>query len=155
MRKRLLVIASLVLAMATVTFAADDPFVGTWKLNVAKSKGFSGHAPKSDIGKIEAQDNGIKWTGDGVDAEGKAGHTEFSAKFDGKDYPATGFPNIGTISVRKIDSNTLVTLDKMAGKVVGSWRFTVSKDRKTLTCATKGKDAKGQDFNLTMVYDKQ
>ena len=72
MRTRLLVAAALVLGLATMAIAAD-PFVGTWKLNVAKSK-ITGQTPKSETLKIATQNNGFKWTFDTVDAEGKATH---------------------------------------------------------------------------------
>jgi len=79
----------LTLTLATIAMAAD-PFVGTWKLNVAKSK-FNppGSALKSDVVKIVAQDNGLKFTFNRMDAEGKAIHIESAPKFDGKDYPVT------------------------------------------------------------------
>jgi hypothetical protein len=144
----------LVLALASVAMAAD-PFVGTWKLNVEKSTFSPGPVPKSDILKIGAQDSALKLLGNGVDAEGKSGHYELSLIFDEKDYPSVGFPGVDTTSSKRINTNNIVTIDKRAGKEVGSWRFTASKDGKTLTCATKGKDAKGQNISLAMVYDKQ
>jgi hypothetical protein len=61
-----------VLALATAAMAAD-PFAGTWKLNVAKSK-FSSPAPKSEIITIVVRKNGSTWTFDTVDADGKSSH---------------------------------------------------------------------------------
>ena len=88
MRKHILVAmtAILVLALATVAMAAD-PHVGTWKLNVAKSKFNPGPPPKSDTITFTTQDNGIKLVEDIVEADGKAYHIGFAAKYDGKDYP--------------------------------------------------------------------
>jgi hypothetical protein len=88
MRKHVLVgmTAILVSAMATGALAADDPHIGTWKMNAAKSKSSS----TSDTVRFEPIDNGIKVVGDYVDAEGKIYHEEMTAKYDGKDYPYHG-----------------------------------------------------------------
>ena len=107
MRKGMLLLA--VFGMVGLLWAAD-PFVGTWKLNVAKSK-FDppSSALKSDLVKIAAQVNGLKYTFDRVDLEGKAIHIEYAAKFDGKDYPVTitGDKSVSTTSLRRIDANTI------------------------------------------------
>jgi len=158
MRKRSLVIVAtivLVLALATMVLAAD-PFVGTWKLNVAKSKATDPSAmPQSETFKAEALDNGQKTTVDGLDANGKTYHFEFSIKYDGKDYPVTGYPLADTFAQKKIDANTLELVAKKAGKEVERWRFIVSKDGKTETSTGKGMTEKGKAYNGTFVYDKQ
>jgi hypothetical protein len=61
-----------VLALAAITFAADNPFMGTWKPNVTKSEFIPGPPPKSQTVKNEAQENGLKITDDLVAADGKA-----------------------------------------------------------------------------------
>jgi len=147
-----LLLAALILNAAA--WGADRQ-VGTWTLNVAKSKYSPGPAPKSGTLKIEAQENGLKVTLDGIDAEGKATHVEFAPKYDGKDYPATGLPNADTISLSRIDTNTIEALAKKEGKVVMTTRSVVSKDGKTRTTTQTGKNPMGQDVNNTVVYDKQ
>ena len=69
--------------------------VGTWKLNVANSKSSPGTALKSGTVKNEAVGAGIKSTVDAVDAAGTVGHYEFTANYDGKDYPVTGNSPLG------------------------------------------------------------
>jgi hypothetical protein len=159
MRTRSLVISAiliviLVLAVAVIAMAAD-PHVGTWKFNLAKSMINSGPPDKSGIVTITAQDGGIKLVGDSVDAEGKLNHAELAAKYDGKDYPFTGNPGADTVSLKKIDANTWIEVFKKAGKEVGTGRNAVSKDGKTMTHTSKGKDAKGKDYADISVYDKQ
>jgi hypothetical protein len=136
---------------------AADPFVGTWKLNLAKSKYDPGPPPKSTTGKIEAQDNGFKLVADSVDSQGKPGHVEYTVKYVGKDYPVTttGGPSDLTLAIKKIDANTHDVVVKQGGKEVQTYREVVSKDGKTLTRTTKGKNAKGQAFNNTVVFDRQ
>jgi hypothetical protein len=156
MRKPILVImtAILVLALATVAMAAD-PHVGTWKLNVAKSKFSPGTAPKSGTLKMDVQDNGLKVVSDGVDAEGKASHSEFAAKYDGKDYPVTGDPDVDTVSLTKIDANTVDYVQKKDGKEVQRGRTVISRDGKTWTLPYKAKDAQGRNVNNIEIFDRQ
>src|SRR5258705_13788504 len=100
----LFVIASL--TVTTVAFAADSN-IGTWKMNPAKSKFSPGPAPKSQTLKIEAWGpDGVKYTADGVDAEGKASHWEMQAKYDGKFVPFTGNPDADMLAYKRIDANT-------------------------------------------------
>ncbi len=158
MQKQILVVAAgliIVLALATVVLAAD-PYVGTWKMNISKSKAQNpSMMPKSEIIKNEGLDNGLKATCDGIDAEGKAYHVLYSVKYDGKDYPITGHPQRDTISAKKDDPSIAVFVYKKAGKDVATAKCTITKDGKTATCSGKAKDAKGQEFTMSVVYEKQ
>src|SRR5207302_7759405 len=69
---------------------ATDPRVGTWKLNVAKSKFDPGPAPQSQTLKIEPSGKGEKVTSEVVSADGKRTTSTYTANFDGKDYPLSG-----------------------------------------------------------------
>ena len=135
--------------------AAADQHSGTWKMNPAKSKYSPGPAPKSITVKIDSDADNIKLSSDGIDAAGNPTHVEYTAKYDGKDYPITGVPNADTVSVKRIDSNTVETKMKSAGQVVMTVRSTVSKDGKMRTSVFKGKDAQGRDVNNVVVYDKE
>src|SRR4029450_8881820 len=87
-----------VLALTAVVIAADNN-VGTWKLNLTKTKFSPGPAQTSQTLKIEAWgEDGVKYAADGVYANGKPTHSEFTAKYDGKDYPFTGNPDADTLS---------------------------------------------------------
>ena len=86
-------VAVLVVFAATrseVTFAQTDPHVGTWVLNVAKSKYTPGPAPKEQTSVYAMAGEGIKVSTKAVGADGKPATTEFTAMFDGKDHPVTG-----------------------------------------------------------------
>jgi len=146
-------VAVSVLVLGSIAQAADNQ-AGTWKLNVAKSKYSPGPAPKEGTLTIESQADGLKFTIHGTDAEGKAVHMEFSPKYDGKDYPATGMPGADTISMKKIDDNTIETVSKKGGKPLITTKSVVSKDGKTRTTTQKGTNAKGEKVNNTIVYDR-
>ena len=147
-------ICALVVALAVIAPAADH-HVGTWKLDLAKSKFNSGPAPKREIATFAAQENGLKLVVDGIDDKGKAYHVEYSARFDGKDYPVKGFTDADTIALNRIDAHAFYELFKKAGKGVESARLVVSNDGKTLTRTTDGKNAKGQAVSDIEVYDKK
>ena len=138
----------------TVLFSAD-PLTGTWKLNVAKSKFGSGPVYKSILVKIESQGNSLRYVVDSVNVEGNAIHYEFILRYDGKDYPVTGNPTLDTVAGKKIDANTVDLVFKKGGKEALSRREVTSKDGKTRTVTTRGKDTTGRDINATTVFDKQ
>jgi hypothetical protein len=158
MKKHVLVVITAILVFAMVTGAmAADPFVGTWKLNVAKSRaGSTGTlSTQSSLFKIEAWGDGQKLTGKWITSEGKAGHWEWTARYDGKDYPVTGDPGTDAVALKKSNPNTLENVEKKAGKEVGRVKCVVSKDGKTMTVTGKEKDAQGRDVAIVEIYDRQ
>jgi hypothetical protein len=160
--KRLFTYATVVV-LAVVSsgllLAQSNPLVGTWKINLAKSKySPAGTAPKSDTLTIQAQGDGVKISADGVNADGSRIATSYVTNMDGK-YSAIsgpGFPNgADTIAVKRVDANTSTGTGKKAGKVVYTRTMAVSKDGKVLTITAKGTDEKGQPTSSTTVWDKQ
>ena len=138
---------------ATVLAQAADPMIGTWKLNVAKSKTTN----KSGTTVIEAAGAGMKATVDMVGADGTAYHWTWTAAFDGKDMPVTGTTpyGAGTASLTRVDARTVTIVGKVNGKVVVTQTITTSADGKSRTVVSKGTDAKGQPVESTAFYDKQ
>jgi hypothetical protein len=97
----------------------------------------------------------MKLITDGVDAQGKATHTEYSVRFDGKDYPWTGQANADTITLIRIDDEYYEATWKLKGEVTITSNTVVSKDGKTLTTTQSGKDAQGRTVLNMSVYDRQ
>ena len=146
-----LLIAALVLSVA----AAADQHSGTWKMNPAKSKYSPGPTPRSVTVKVDCDENGIKLDAEGTNQDGTPTHVEYSAKFDGKNYPIIG-TYADTVSVKRIDANTIQsTLRKKDGQLMLIVTTTVSTDGKTRTSTFKGTDGQGHDINNIVVYDKQ
>ena len=144
------------LLVTTSALLAADPFVGTWKLNSAKTKYSPGPPPKNLTVKYEPTADGVKVTSEGVNAEGKPVATTYTATYDGKDAAVTGTgAPYDTIAVKRIDPNTVETTTKKDGKVLSKGKRVVSKDGKVLTVTTKGTNAKGEATNNVAVYDKQ
>jgi hypothetical protein len=92
MKARTLVLTLLTFLVVVTTCFAANTSLGTWKLNEAKSK-LSAGLPKNLTVVYEAVGDDIKATVEGVDAQGKPTHNEWTGKFDGKDYPVTGDPS--------------------------------------------------------------
>ena len=134
--------------------SAQNPHMGTWKLNEAKSK-ISPGTNKNNTVVYEAAGDMIKVTVDGVDGSGNPAHNEWTGKFDGKDYALTGSPTSDMRSYKRVNSRTLALREKKGGKVVTTGTITVSRDGKSRTVVTNGTDSKGKRFHNKAVYDKQ
>jgi hypothetical protein len=139
---------------AVMCFAASDAIMGTWKLNEAKSKVGAG-APKNSTVTYEAAGDNVKVTIDGTAPDGTATHSEWTGKFDGKDYPSTGNPGEDMRSSKLINDHTLHVVSKKDGKVVLTAHVVVAADGKTRTVTTTGTDGKGKKYRSVAVYDKQ
>ena len=138
--------------------AQSNPFVGTWKLNLAKSKYNTSQRPKNQTRSVEAQGDGTKISFEGVAADGSRMAYSYMTNYDGKDsaIAGSGQPNgADTIGIKRDDASTTTATLKKAGKVVGTTRTVVSKDGKTTTITSKGADANGKPRNVVSVYDKQ
>jgi len=156
--KRLIAFAALtVLACAAATtLLAQNPLVGTWKLNVAKSKYNSGAAPKSLTRTVEAQGDKMKYTFAGVSADGSALTYTFTVSYDGKDYPITGSGAPGgadTITIKQVTPTSYDSILKKAGQPVLTTTVQVSKDGKTTTLAHASVAGTGPTY--TLVFEKQ
>jgi hypothetical protein len=122
---------------------------------VAKSKYSPGPAPRSNTMKLEASGQGEKYTTEGVNAEGGRIAAQYTANFDGKDYPITGAPNADTVSLKRIDARTTERTNKKGGKVTVIITSVVSQDGKTITNTVKGTNAEGQTVSNVTVWEKQ
>ncbi len=157
MRARSIAVAAMLLVAlaAYVSIAAADEQSGTWKMNAAKSKYSPGPAPKELTVKIEADENHIKLNADGTNGDGTPLHVEYDAKFDGKDYPATGLPNADSVSVKRLKGGGIESQQKKGGQVVMTISSVISKDGKTRTSTWRGKDAQGHEVHNVVVLEKQ
>ena len=141
--RRTLVVAAAVLFAGHIGAASQSPkttelpYIGKWKLNVAKS----------DFGETT------------VTIEQKAsGETQFTTmgqsytfRTDGKDYPGL-FGR--TAAWKQVDANTWETVSKQGGKVVTTEKSTLSPDGKTLTVAASGPKPTGGTYEQTTVYER-
>lgn len=137
------------IAFPLVAFAAGaDPQAGTWEMNLAKSTFVEGGPhPKGETVVIEEIEGGLK-------VNSSAGF-QFTAKYDGKDYPMTGSAAANGVALRRIDANTIETVRKKDGKTVTSNITFISGDGKTRSNVFQGKNAKGEPITWIAVFDKK
>ena len=154
MKTKVIVLTLAVVFAGVVVCSADDPNMGTWKLNEAKSK-FGAGATKNHTVVYEAAGDDTKVTVDGTDGSGAAVHSEWTGKFNGRYYAVTGSPTSDKRSYARVNSHTLKFREAKQGKVVLTGTITVSRNGKSRTVTTTGKDAKGKWSHNTAVYDKQ
>jgi hypothetical protein len=143
---------------ASPLLAEDSPFVGTWKLNTAKSKFEPGPGPKSMTRTIEAQGDGLKYSFEGVSGDGSAIAYSFASNLDAKDSAVTGTGAPGgadSIALKRVSSHKVTGTMKKDGKEIGTTEAAVSKDGKVATVKSKGTTSDGKAFSMTSVYDKQ
>jgi hypothetical protein len=143
-------IAYLLLCPAWV-YAQLDPAIGTWQLNLEKSKYAPGTAPANLRVTVEAAGQGVRVTATTVRQSGQTIVVQYTAYLDGKDYPVTGSPDYDTVSLRH-SGKMVEGTRKKNGKVVQTYQRVVSDDRKTMTVATTGTDAAGNTLNSVAVF---
>jgi hypothetical protein len=158
MRKNLFV-SSLLLCAATSIWGqpafASENWVGTWKLNAAKSNFGSAAVTRAQTLKFEATPAGIKLTSEGTDPQGKPMQGEYTSKFDGKDVAWTGNPLADMACPKRIDDNSYENVWKNGGKQTMTAKVVVSNNNKTLTVTQTPTDAQGAAAGSVAVYDRQ
>jgi len=154
MKLRTIVVGVAMCLFSLTLCFAESSMMGTWKLNEAKSKIPAG-AAKSVTVVYEPAGDSIKCTIDGVDGKGNPTHTEWTGKFDGKDYPVTGDSNQSTRSVKLINDRKMDVDVKKDGKVIMSGHIEIAADGKSRTVTLHGIDAMGKKVESKAVYDKQ
>lgn len=158
MIRKLQAVAVLVVVFSAMGWAQQNPFVGTWKLNLARSKYGTVQPPKSQTRTVVVQGKGAKFTFEGVAADGSKISYSYTTMYDGNDSPVGGVGQANgadTIAIKRVDSNNVTATLKKAGKVVATTKTSVSQDGKTTTIESQGVGADGKPRNTTSVYDKQ
>ncbi|HXD19725.1 MAG TPA: hypothetical protein VN654_22075 [Vicinamibacterales bacterium] len=161
-RFRLAAVAILGLAVLAGTASAqskDDPSIGSWKLNVAKSTFTPGPAIKGDTRSYEVNDEGwLIVTTETIQPDGRRTGVRFAAKFDGKAYPQIGrfAPTVTLITYQPVDKLTLkYTQRDSSGKVNSTNTRTVSADGRTMTIEQKTTDDKGRAVVNVELFERQ
>ncbi len=154
MKARSIVLALALCVVGVAASFAENPNMGTWKLNEAKSKIAAGMVKNTTV-VYSAEGDSIKVTTDGVDGMGKPQHTEWTGKFDGKDYPLTGDPTADSRSYHKVSDHVLTLANKKDGKATTTGKIVVAPDGKTRTLTVSGTSSEGKKVTGTAVYDKE
>ena len=141
-------------ALPRVSFAQSSSLIGTWKLNLDKSK-LVGAPPRSATLTYTQDGQNMRSTAQGIDAQGNPTMVVFMHIYDGMPHPTTGSPVYDASAYTRVDGNTLIVARFKAGKLVQIGTLVVSQDSKTLTGPSTGTQANGQLGNTILVYDRQ
>jgi len=151
MRKPFAMLAILALVCAALpVLAAQDAYIGTWKLNVAKSKFSPGPPPKSSVVTIE---EGGKVSVESIGASGENAKWGYTAVPNGE-AAITGMEG-ATVSEKRVDDRTVEHVWNFGehGKMNG--RGVLSKNGKTLTYTLTGTNGQGTNVSNVEIYEKQ
>jgi hypothetical protein len=145
---------ALALSVATAAMCfANNPTLGTWKLNESKST-FGDGAGKTTLVVWEKVGNHNKCTVEGTDADGNKTRSVWTGKLDGKFYAITGDPLADQRSFKTNGENTIDMVTQKHGKTVGDGTIVVATDRKSRTVTSTITNTKGAKVTSTQFYDK-
>lgn len=149
------VLTWLVTMTSSPSASAADNWLGTWKLNVAKSTYSPGPVPKGATLTFETTPNGTKLSTELVLASGTTLKRGYTSKLDGAEVPWVGSADADTASAKRIDDNSYQSVSKKDGKVTTTSKVVISADGKTLTITQTGVNQKGETVNNVLIYDRQ
>jgi hypothetical protein len=144
------------IALSLMGFAADpEPFSGTWKLNLIKSKFGSLPRPQSGLVRFEQQTSSVLLVyRELMSAAGKVESDTIPIRWDGRDYPVADGAGT-TISRTRPNPNTIVGIMRKEGKVAARVKWLVSPDRRTATFISTAPVRNGESFTTEFVYDRE
>jgi hypothetical protein len=152
-------LAAAALAFTTLVSAAYagkmDALLGDWDINIAKSK-FEPAPPmkKYTMKVIDAGADRLLIKSDWIDADGTAGHVEYSTAFDGKPISLIDYPLADTVTDTVVNAHTWESVWTKDGKIVERELETISADGKIFREIDQGKDEKGRKFKNHLVFER-
>ncbi len=135
--------------------SASDPFVGRWIMNVRKSKYPPGGCPRSMVIEMETAGRGVHYRSMTTYADGRLANSEYVAEYDGRQVVVTGSRGLMLpVSLKRVNSNTVVACYMEGLQVVATSRRVVSKNGRTMTITTSSRDRSGKSITNVGVYEK-
>ena len=135
----------------------QDPFLGTWILNVEKSEFDSNHRPKAGtmVVTIDAEGyyvvkaKGINQKGDEV--------VERPMRYipDGVTRPIPDLPGLSAVSTRPAPDTITTEARREDGSVVGGGTTVISADGRSKTVTNFGYDSQLRQFKMQTVWERQ
>jgi hypothetical protein len=153
MKTRVLVAATAMMFGAHL-LAQNEPFVGTWELNLAKSSITRGAPPQSETIDNVAEAGGFKSTLTTVTGRGK-GVEIHHYNFDGAFHQTEG-GDPRELSFKRVDRRNIDSDTKRNGQITVNRHFQLSEDGRTMTVVANGTSGGGQKYvNDTRVYERK
>jgi len=162
-RTTIAVVTFLVAVLSAVTAPAqstprpreDEPLilVGTWQLDVAKSRYSPGPPLRNEMRVYSRSPEGVKGIVTRTYADGQTEKFEYIANFGGE-YMVTGTPAYDSVKLTRLDEFSSEAVLTHAGAVYGVARRVISADGKTMTITFDRKNADTPVHNVA-IYHKQ
>jgi hypothetical protein len=153
------VLVTALLAVSPVEAQPSNAWVGSWRLDVDRSKFSPGPPPRSRTLRIEPVDGGQKITFDGINADGQPTHSEIITNFDGTEVPirsaASPAKTVSTDVIRRLDERSFEARTRVDGKPTTTHIVVISPDGRTMTETITGANIRGQPVNNMLVFDRQ
>ncbi len=158
MKARIMALVVVMIVACAVAGADDNPLIGKWKINLAKTKYNAGTPPKNQVITYDMVGDALRLTAEIDNAQGHQTNS-YTAKYDGKDYAFTSTARDAvqgqTVRLKRIDANTTQRTTYFKGKQIGTVTEVVSKDGKTLMRTQKGVNPQGQPIDNIQILDRQ
>jgi len=149
------VVTVMVLGVGGRARAQADSRIGTWILNVSKSKYIPGPPPVGEKRIYAAEGHAMRVSIDSVDVNGNHVSLRYLASDDGKDYPMSGLAFADAVAMRRISADTFDVDTKKSGKVIATTRVEISNGGKVMTLTSRMVTADGHTIDNVGVFDKQ
>jgi GTP cyclohydrolase II len=129
-----------------------DPFLGVWELDPSTLDYQHGRPGRRAIYTIDPAESGdgLRFTLDADDADGKAMHHVYGGELDGKDVAIPGSPV--TLTLTRLDERRIESVLKRNGKVADRWVRHLAPDGKSMIITQHGVTPEGKEFTNTGVY---
>lgn len=152
--KRTILLSLMAVAFGSSLIAQDEPFLGKWELNLAKSSITRGGPPKSETIENVAETGGFKSTLTSVTARGSGAEIHHYI-FDGAFHQTEG-GDPRELSFKRVDRRNIDSDTRRNGQITVKRHFQLSDDGRTMTIVASGTSGGGQKYeNDTRVYDRK
>lgn len=140
-------------AAQTPSTASDDYIIGTWQLDVSKSKYSPGPGPVSETRTYRREPNGIEGTIQRRFADGRSERIEYVAEFD-REYPVMGTEEYDHILMKRVTARVAEAVLSHAGREYGTARRVIDESGKSMTITFKRQSSSGTAVNNIAFYEK-
>ena len=154
MSRSTLLVLAVVLAWSAGLTAQNEPFLGTWEINLAKSSITRSAPPQAESIANVAEASGFKSTLTSVTGRGTSVEIHHY-NFDGNFHQTEG-SDPRELSFKRIDRRTIESDTRRNGNITVTRRFVLAEDGRTMTVTASGVTGGGQKYtNDTRVYDRK
>jgi hypothetical protein len=140
-------------AAQSAPVAEQDQLIGTWQLNIEKSRYSPGPGPFSETRTYARGRSGLEGTIQRRFRDGRSDRIEYVAEFD-REYPVMGTEEYDHVLMKRINAHTAEAVLSHAGRVYGTARRVISDDGKTMTITFRRERDSGATIINTALYER-